>query len=46
VHSAESTAVMARYNQRLAADPRLSTVFLPVGDGVAVSVAREVDDPR
>jgi len=46
VHSAESTAIMARYNQRLAADPRLSTVFLPVGDGVAVSVTRDVDAPQ
>jgi len=39
-HSAESTAIIARYSQRLAADPRLATVFLPVGDGVAVSVRR------
>jgi len=40
-HSVESTAIITRYSQRLAADPRLATVFLPVGDGVAVSVKRE-----
>jgi len=39
-HSAESTAIITRYSQRLAADTRLATVFLPVGDGVAVSVKR------
>jgi predicted O-methyltransferase YrrM len=32
------TAAIRRYNARLAADPRLLTTFLPVGDGVAVSV--------
>jgi predicted O-methyltransferase YrrM len=41
VHSAESIATVARYSQRLAADPRLATAFLPVGDGVAVSVKRD-----
>jgi caffeoyl-CoA O-methyltransferase len=40
-HSAESTAILARYGQRLAADARLATTFLPVGDGVAVSVKRD-----
>jgi len=40
-HSVESTAIITRYSQRLAADPRLATVFLPVGDGVAVSVKRD-----
>jgi predicted O-methyltransferase YrrM len=40
-HSAESTAIITRYSQRLAADTRLATVFLPVGDGVAVSVKRQ-----
>ena len=40
-HPAESTAIIARYSRRLAADPRLVTAFLPVGDGVAVSVRRE-----
>jgi caffeoyl-CoA O-methyltransferase len=39
-HSPDSTAVIARYSRRLAADPRLATTFLPVGDGVAVSVKR------
>ena len=29
---------LAAYNRRLAADPRLVTSFLPVGDGIAVSV--------
>lgn len=37
-HSAESAAIIAGYSRRLAADPRLATVFLPLGDGVAVSV--------
>jgi predicted O-methyltransferase YrrM len=32
------TAAIADYNRRLANDPRLYTSFLPVGDGVAVSV--------
>ena len=39
-HPAGSTAIIARYSRRLAADPRLVTAFLPVGDGVAVSVKR------
>jgi predicted O-methyltransferase YrrM len=38
VHDRESVDAIARYNERLAADPRLRTVFLPVGDGVAVAV--------
>jgi predicted O-methyltransferase YrrM len=41
VHSDESAAIIARYSRRLEADPRLATVFLPVGDGVAVSVKRD-----
>lgn len=32
------TAAIRRYNDRLAADPRLLTTLLPVGDGVALSV--------
>jgi caffeoyl-CoA O-methyltransferase len=40
-HTAESSAVIARYSRRLAADPRLATMFLSVGDGVAVSVRRD-----
>ena len=43
-HSAESTAAITSYSRRLAADARLATVFLAVGDGVAVSVRR--DDPH
>ena len=45
-HSAESTAIIVNYGRRLAADPRLATVFLPVGDGVAVSVKRDEGAPR
>lgn len=36
--SNDSTAAISAYNQRLASDSRLRTQFLPVGDGVAVSV--------
>jgi len=32
------TAAIAAYNDHLAADPRFATTFLPVGDGVAVSI--------
>jgi len=45
-HTPESAAIMMRYSQRLAIDPRLVTVFLPVGDGVAVSVRRDEAAPR
>lgn len=38
-------AIIARYSRRLAADPRLVTAFLPVGDGVAVSVKRAEEAP-
>jgi predicted O-methyltransferase YrrM len=38
VHSQESIAAIAAYNTRLASDPRLRTAFLPIGDGIAVSV--------
>jgi predicted O-methyltransferase YrrM len=34
----EKVRLVASYNRRLAADPRLRTVILPVGDGVSVSV--------
>ena len=44
-HSAESTTIITRYSRRLASDPRLATVFLPVGDGVAVSVKRDEGAP-
>jgi len=40
-HPAESTEAVRRFSRRLAADPRLVTTFLPVGDGVAVSVKRD-----
>jgi predicted O-methyltransferase YrrM len=43
--SAESAAIIARYSRRLAADSRLATIFLPVGDGVAVSVKRDEGAP-
>ena len=32
------TVALRRYNIRLASDPRLITTFLPVGDGIALSV--------
>jgi predicted O-methyltransferase YrrM len=41
VHAADTTEAVRRFSRRLAADPRLVTTFLPVGDGVAVSVKRE-----
>ncbi len=34
----EDTAAIAAYNERLAGDPRFSTSWLPVGDGVAIAV--------
>jgi predicted O-methyltransferase YrrM len=36
--NAEDTMAIAAFNRRLAADPRLYTTFLQVGDGVSVSV--------
>jgi predicted O-methyltransferase YrrM len=41
VHSHECIDAIATYNTRLAADPRLRTAFLPIGDGIAVSVRVE-----
>ena len=35
---ADDRAVLAAYNRRLAADPRLVTSFVPAGNGIAVSV--------
>jgi caffeoyl-CoA O-methyltransferase len=32
------TAAIAAYNAALAADPRFTTSWLPVGDGVAVAI--------
>jgi caffeoyl-CoA O-methyltransferase len=40
-HPAASIDAIRRFSQRLAADARLVTTFLPVGDGVAVSVKRD-----
>jgi caffeoyl-CoA O-methyltransferase len=37
-HDAASTDAIRAYNRRLASEPRLLTTFLPVGDGVALSV--------
>jgi predicted O-methyltransferase YrrM len=38
IHDAGDTAAIAAYNQRLSSDPRVLTTFLPVGDGVALSI--------
>ena len=35
---AADTVAIAAYNERLAADPRLTTTWLPVGDGVAIAI--------
>lgn len=35
---AESTAAIAAYNARLSDDPRFHSIWLPVGDGVAISI--------
>ena len=40
-HNPEDTAAIAAYNENLAADPRLYTIFLPVGDGAAISIKRQ-----
>ena len=37
-HDVASTEAIRAYNRRLAAEKRLLTTFLPLGDGVAVSV--------
>ena len=44
--NAADTVAIAAFNRRLAADPRLYTTFLQVGDGVSVSVRirNEADD--
>jgi predicted O-methyltransferase YrrM len=36
----DDTRAIAAYNRRLASDPRLRTMILPVGDGVAVAVVQ------
>jgi caffeoyl-CoA O-methyltransferase len=40
VAGANDSETLLAFRQRLAADPRLHTSFLPVGDGVSVSVKR------
>lgn len=40
IHSDEATAAIVGFSRHLAADPRLYTSFLQVGDGVSVSVKR------
>ena len=45
-HDEASIADVAKHNRRLAADDRLDTVFLPLGDGVAVSVRKKTEDRR
>lgn len=42
-HAADSTEAIARCTRRLASDPRITTVCLPVGDGLAISVKRGQD---
>ncbi len=42
---AETTRAIAAYNARISADPRLLTVVLPIGDGVALSVRRPGLEP-
>ena len=44
-HPPDSTEIIARYSRRLAGNARLATVFLPVGDGVAISVKRDEEAP-
>jgi predicted O-methyltransferase YrrM len=39
-YSEEDTAAIVSFSQRIVHDPRLYTSFLPVGDGVSVSVKR------
>ena len=39
-YSEEDTAAIVSFSKRIAHDPRLYTSFLPVGDGVSVSVKR------
>jgi len=41
-HAADSAEAISRFSRRLAADDRLVTTFLAVGDGVALSVKRDV----
>ncbi len=43
-HPKDTIAAIATYNERLGADTRLHTIFLPVGDGVAVSMKKRASD--
>lgn len=36
----DTTAALAAYNQRLASDPRVLSLVLPIGDGVSMAVKR------
>jgi caffeoyl-CoA O-methyltransferase len=40
IKDTEATTAIAAYNQRVAADARLLTVLLPIGDGVSVALKR------
>jgi predicted O-methyltransferase YrrM len=42
IKNADDTAAIAAYNKRITSDERLLTMILPIGDGVAVSVKRQV----
>jgi predicted O-methyltransferase YrrM len=42
----EDTAAIAAYNVRLAADPRLTVSWLPVGDGVAIAIKAGARGPE
>jgi predicted O-methyltransferase YrrM len=39
--NADDTKAIAAYNRRLALDPHLETTFLPIGDGVAISIKQD-----
>lgn len=39
-YSADTTAALAAYNQRLATDPRVLSLVVPLGDGVSLAVKR------
>ena len=40
LQSGSDAAAVAAYNRRIASDPRLRTIIVPVGDGVALSVRK------
>jgi predicted O-methyltransferase YrrM len=41
---ADDISAIAAYNRRLAADPRFFTVWLPIGDGVGVSIRTDASE--